>query len=339
MKNNIKTTMAIILGLLFVNQSIFAAEVNVYSARKSALIKPLLDDFSKNTGITVNLITAKANALMVRLESEGKNSKADVFITTDAGRLHFAKQKDLLQKMDTSNIGIDKKFIDTDNMWVALSKRARVIFYNPKKINKSELSTYKALANSNLKGRVCIRGSNNIYNQSLVSSMLYNIGEKNTSNFLTNFVDNFARKPKGGDRDQIKGVANGVCDVAIANTYYYAGMLNDKKNLKQYKAAKKVALFWPNQKTTGTHINISGVAITKYAPNKNNAQKLIEFLLTKKAQKFYADVNFEMPVKGGVMPNKIIKNWGSFKEDDIKLSILGDNNNKAVKMMDMAGWR
>ena len=341
MKNIFTAKNPLVLGffLSLISLQVFASEVNVYSARKEALIKPLLDEFSKQTGIEVNLVTAKANALVQRIQAEGANSPADVLITVDAGRLVRAKELGLLQKLDTSSIKLDAKFIDSDNHWVALSKRARVIFYNPKTISPNQLSTYQALANPEFKGKICIRSSSNIYNQSLVASMIHNLGEQKTGQFIEKFVTNFARDPKGGDRDQIKAVATGFCDIAIANTYYYGGMLNDKKDSSQYQAAQKVALFWPNQQTSGAHINISGAGIVKNAPNSHNAQKLIEFLLTKDSQKFYAEVNFEMPVLQGVAAHPSVKKWGNFKEDAMKLVILGENNRKAVILMDKNNWK
>ena len=334
-----KKLLVLISFLFFSSFQVFASEVNVYSARKQALIKPLLDEFSKKTGIEVNLITAKANALVQRIQAEGANSPADVLITVDAGRLARAKEMGLLQKLDTSNMKLNPKFIDKDEKWIALSKRARVIFYNPKTISPNQLSNIQALANPEFKGKICIRSSSNIYNQSLVASMIHNLGEQKTSSFLKKFVENFARDPKGGDRDQIKAVAMGFCEIAIANTYYYAAMLNDQKNSAQLQAAQKVALFWPNQLTTGAHINISGAGIVQNAPNPKNAQKLLEFLLSAQAQKFYAESNFEMPVVESVPVHPSIKKWGSFTEDPMPLMVLGENNKKAVILMDQNGWK
>lgn len=332
------------LLIIFFSLPIYAAEnlqeVNLYSARKEALIKPIIDDFSQQTGIKVNLITGKADALLQRIKSEGKNTHADVFITTDAGRLYRAKSAGVLQTInsDMLNNAIPENLRDPDGYWYGLSMRARPIFYVKGVVNPEELSTYEALADSKFKDRICIRSSNNIYNQSLLASMLAADGQDKTQQWANNFVKNFARKPKGGDRDQIKGAASGQCDIAIANTYYFGKMLTGKK-ADQKKAADAVAIFWPNQADRGTHINVSGAGVTKYAKNTANAQKLIEFLATKKAQRWYADANFEYPVRKDVAASELLKSWGEFKADTINLSQLGVNNAEAVKIMDRAGWK
>jgi len=294
----------------------------------------------EQAGIKVNLITGKADALLQRIKSEGKNTHADVFITTDAGRLYRAKSADALQpvKSDILNNAIPENLRDPDSYWFGLSMRARPVFYVKGVINPEELSTYEALADSKFKNRICIRSSNNIYNQSLVASMLAVDGKNKTQQWANDFVKNFARKPKGGDRDQIKGAASGQCDIAIANTYYFGKMLSGKKT-DQKKAAEAMAIFWPNQSDRGVHVNVSGAGVTKYAKNKANAQKLIEFLATKEAQRWYADANFEYPVREDVAPSELLKSWGKFKADTINLSQLGVNNAEAVKIMDRAGWK
>jgi len=317
-----------------------AEEVNVYSARKTQLIKPLLDKFTNETGITVNLITSKADALVKKLESEGRRSPADIFITTDAGRLHRAKELGLLQAA-ISKDSLDKvpaNLKDIDNQWLGLTTRARVIVYKKDKVNPSELSTYEELADPKWKNRICIRSSNNIYNQSLVASMISYDGEQKTQQWANKFVENFARKPKGGDRDQVKAVAAGKCDIAIVNTYYLGQMLNGKDQ-DQVKAAQQVGVFFPNQNDRGTHINVSGIAITKSAKNIDNANKLIAFLLTKPSQDWYAQTNNEYPVVANVEASDTLKSWGKFKSDSLNMSQLGINNPKAVRLMDKANWR
>lgn len=322
------------------SQSKQAGEVNLYSARKEALIKPVVDSFSKQTGIRVNLITGKADALLQRIKSEGKNTHADVFITTDAGRLYRAKSAGVLQAIqsDVLNRAIPENLRDPEGFWYGLSMRARPIFYVKDAVAAKQLSTYEALADNGFKGRICIRSSNNIYNQSLVASMLAANGAEKTQQWANDFVTNFARKPKGGDRDQIKGAASGQCDIAIANTYYFGKMISGKK-ADQKKAAEAVAIFWPNQETRGTHMNVSGAAVTRYAKNPANAQQLIEFLAGKEAQRWYADVNFEYPVRTDVSASDLLKSWGKFKADTINLNQLGVNNAEAVKIMDRAGWK
>lgn len=319
-----------------------SSEVNVYSARKEALIKPLLNRFTQETGIKVNLVTGKADALLKRLESEGRNTPADMLITTDAGRLHRALQANVLQAIQSTKLDkiIPANYREPEGHWYGLSVRARPIFYTKSKVKESDLSTYEDLANNKFKGRICIRSSNNIYNQSLVASMIEAIGIKATEKWATNLVKNMARPPRGGDRDQIRAAASGQCDIAIANTYYYGAMLSDKNNLNKNRLpASKLALFWPNQKGRGAHVNISGAGITKYAAHPENAIKLLEFLANKESQKWYAETNHEYPIRVDVAASELLNSWGTFKSDAINLSILGKNNPDAVKLMDRAGWK
>lgn len=319
-----------------------AEEVNVYSARKEALIKPLFDKFTEETGIKVNMITGKAGALQKKLELEGDNTPADMLITVDAGNLHRAKEAGLLQAIESEALtnNIPENLRDADNQWFGMTYRARPIFYVTDKVKPEELSTYEDLADPKWKGRICIRSSSNIYNQSLVSSMLVANGEEATQVWADGFVKNLARPPKGGDRDQIKAAAAGECDIAIANSYYFAKMLagNDEK---QKAAAEKVTLFWPNQgdNARGTHINISGAAITKAAKNKDNAVKLMEYMTDDAAQTWYAETNGEYPVKLGIDASETLQSWGKFKADALNMSELGSNNATAVKIMDKAGWK
>lgn len=315
-------------------------EVNLYSARKEALIKPLLDRFSDETGVTVNLVTGKDDALLQRLKSEGANTPADLFITADAGRLHRAMDAGVLQPVTTETLtgAVPENLRDPDGHWYGLSQRARPIFYLKGKVPPEELSTYEALAEDKWKGRVCIRSSNNIYNQSLVASMIASDGEDATEKWATAFVKNFARPPKGGDRDQIKAVASGLCDVAVANTYYF-GMMLVGKDEKQREAAEKVAIFWPNQDDRGTHVNVSGIGLTNAARNMDNAIALMEFLVSPTSQEWYAEANQEYPVREGVKWSPTLQSWGTFKADSLNLRALGELNPDAVKLMDRAGWR
>ena len=330
-----------IFGLaLSVPANAAAEEVNVYSARKAQLIAPLLEDFSAQTGIQVNLITGKADALLKRLQLEGKNSPADVLVTTDAGRLYRAQAEGVLQAaMSAENRQmVPANLQDKSGYWLGLTKRSRVIVYAKDRVDPNELSSYEALADSKWKGRICVRSSNNIYNQSLVASMLAQQGPAATEKWAQGFVSNFARKPRGGDRDQIKAVAAGLCDIALVNTYYLGKMINGK-DAAQQQAADKVALFWPNQNDRGAHINISGIAITQSAQNIDNANKLIQFMLSKQAQTWYAQVNNEYPVITDAELSETLQNWGDFKGDEINLEKLGELNAQAVKLMDRAGWR
>ena len=320
--------------------SFAAEEVNLYSARKEQLIKPLLDTFTKESGIKVNLVTADAGPLLKRLQTEGINSPADLLITSDAGRLYKANEAGVLQAVesDALNSAIPAEYRDPAGVWYGLSLRARPIFYVKSKVKPEELSTYEALSDEKWKKRICIRSSGNIYNQSLLASMIANDGAEKTKAWADKFVANLARKPKGGDRDQIKAAAAGECDIAIANTYYYGAMVTGKDE-KQNKAADAVAVFWPNQADRGTHVNISGIAMTKAAKNKANAQKLMEFLVTQESQNWYAQVNHEYPVIASGEWSDTLKGWGKFKADSLNLSKLGELNRDAVQLMDKVGWK
>jgi len=278
--------------------------------------------------------------LLKRLSSEGKNSPADVLITTDAGRLHRAKQADVIQPTQSEllNEKVPEHLRDPDAYWYGLSVRARPIFYVKGKVDPAELSTYEALNDQKWKNRICIRSSSNIYNQSLVSSLMAANGEEAVEAWAKGLVANFAQPPKGGDRDQIKAAAAGICDIAIANTYYYGGMLGSKDQ-EQVDAANKLAIFWPNQEGRGAHVNVSGIAMTKAASNIEPAKKLMEFLLNDESQAWYAEVNSEYPVSTTAKQGDVLKTWGEFKADQLNLSVLGEKNADAVKLMDRAGWK
>lgn len=330
------------LGVMLWGAALGAAgpEVNVYSARKEALIKPLLDRFSSETGIRVNLVTGKADALLVRLQSEGDNSPADLLITTDAGRLHRAKHAGVLQPIDPKLLrgSVPPEFADPDGYWYGLSVRARPIIYAKHRVDATQLSDYEDLASDKWQGRICVRSSDNIYNQSLVASMIVARGVPATLDWAQGLVANFARSPKGGDRDQIRAVAAGQCDLAIANTYYLGHMLASDDDGER-RAAEQVSIYWPNQGGRGTHINVSGVGMTRAAPNRDHALRLVLFLVSDSSQQWYAEVNHEYPVKFNVAIGATVKRWGKFKGDSLHLAKLGEYNSEAVKLMDRAGWR
>ncbi len=326
--------------LLVLGSAAFAEEVNVYSAREEQLIKPLLDAFSQDTGIKVNLVTGDDDPLLERLKREGANSPADLLIMADAGRLYRAVENGNLQPVQsaTLNQSIPANLRDPGNRWFGLTSRARVIFYNKATVNPAALSTYEDLADPKWQGRICVRSSNSIYNQSLLASMIATKGAAQAETWAKGLVANLARPPSGGDRDQIKAVASGQCDIAIANTYYYAQMLYGG-DAAQKAAANKVSLFWPNQRDRGTHINISGAGVTASAKNKANAVKLLEYMVLDDAQRWYATTNGEYPVKPGIEPSAELQNWGKFKSDALQLTVLGKNNAQAVMIMDKAGWK
>lgn len=326
--------------LIFSACQAHAGEVNLYSARKEALIKPLLDQFTQDTGIQVNVISSKADALLKRIQSEGINSPADVLLTTDAGRLHRAKKAKIFAPISSEilDTSIPQQYRDSDSTWFGLSVRLRPIFVTAD-IDPEQITQYEDLTKPDFKGQVCIRSSNNIYNQSLIASMIDANGDEATLAWSKALVKNLARKPQGGDRDQIRAAAAGQCSIAIANTYYVAQMLAEPEDSADYQAAKKLSVIWPNQSDRGAHANISGAGVIKSAPNKDNAIKLIEFLASDAAQEIYANVNYEYPINANIKTNDILSGWGEFKVDSINLDTLGKNNPKAIKLMDKAGWK
>lgn len=317
-----------------------AAEVNVYSARNDALIKPLLDEFTRHTGIKANLLAGKPEQLLERLKSEGANSPADLLITTDAGNLWAAKEAGVLQPVKSAVLeaNIPASLRDPEDVWFGLSQRARVIFIARDRVKPGEITSYEDLADPKWKGRICIRSSGNVYNQSMLAAMIATMGAEKAEAWAKAVTGNMARKPQGGDRDQILAVAAGECDVAVANTYYYGGMLTATKE-DEKKAAQAVALVWPNQQGRGAHVNISGAAVAKSAKNKAEAVKLIEFLSGDEAQRIYAEINMEYPVKPGVAWSPMLESWGKFKADALNVAALGKNNPEAVKIFDRVGWR
>ena len=337
-----KSVSYIIFSALIAQPLLAQEELNVYSARKEALIKPLLDQFAENNNVTVNLVTSKADALIQRLVSEGKNTPADVLITVDAGRLYRAKEAGLFQPLDTERFSkfAPAQYQDPEGYWFGLSLRVRTIVYSSEKVTPAKMNSYESLAAPDWKKQICIRSSNNIYNQSLVASLIAHHGVDKTQQWANEFVSNFARKPQGGDRDQIKAVAAGQCDVAVVNTYYLGQMLTGSD--EEQAAAAKVKVFWPNQEAPndqGAHVNVSGIGVTKYSKNPDLAAKLIEFLYSDEAQAWYGNANFEYPVRADIPVNDILRSWGEFKADTINLDQLGILNGEAVQVMDRAGWR
>ena len=329
------------LSAVVLASSLYASsEVNVYSHRHYDTYKKLFKMFEEKTGIKVNVVKAKASALIKRMESEGAKSPADVLITVDAGRLFQAKQKDLLQSINSNYLttNIPSTYRDKDNKWFALTKRARVAVYRIGSGMESKLSTYEDLADPKFKGQIMVRSSNNIYNQSLMAAMIAHNGEEFAKKWAEGVVANMAKKPKGNDRYQVKAVANGIGSVAIANTYYIGKMVNNKDE-SQRESVKKVKIFFPKFKNGGTHINVSGAGVAKYAPNKENAVKFIEFMASKDAQELFAKGNYEYPVLAGVKSSDLVSSWGQFKDDTISINTLGENNKAAVKIFDQAGWK
>ncbi|WP_209125125.1 Fe(3+) ABC transporter substrate-binding protein [Alkalihalobacillus sp. BA299] len=313
--------------------------VNLYTTRHYDTDEELYKKFTEQTGIEVNVISGK-DELVQRLKDEGEATEADVFITADAGNLARLKADGLTQSVESEVLtnNIPEKLRDVDNQWFGLTKRARVIVYSKDRVDPSELSTYEALTEDAWKGRVLIRSSENIYNQSLLASFIELNGEEAAKEWAQGIKDNMARDPEGGDTDQVKAVVAGLGDVAIANTYYVGRLINSTDS-EDSKVGEQVGVFFPNQETNGTHINISGAAVVKHAKNVDNAIKFIEFLSDVEAQELFAKGNNEYPVNPDAAISETLKSWGEFKEQDINLTILGDNNARAIQIYNEVGWK
>ena len=321
-----------------------AEEVNIFSARHYDSDVQLYKKFTDKTGIKVNVLSGKSGALEKRIIEKGTDGNADLYITADAGRLGAFKAKGMLQGgLNTPVIksAVTKNFRTSE--WVGIAKRARIVYFAPERVTGAELSglTYESLADPKWKGRLVIRKSNNIYNQSLVASLITNNGKNTTAEWAKGMVSNMARTPKGNDRAQILAVAAGEADIAVANTYYLALMLSGNKGPEQQNAAKKVKPFFPNQNDRGTHMNISGAGLVKGAPNKANAIKLVEFLLSTEAQKHIVNNTFEYPIISGVSPHPLVVNMGLDFNQDLKTKVVnyGKKQASALQVMTEAGWK
>ena len=332
----------LIIFVTFYSSNTLATEVNIFSSRHYDSDTELYKKFTVKTGIKVNVVSGKDNALHKRIKEEGKDCLGDLYFTADAGRLGAFELQGLFQK------GVNSTFIKKQvsknfrsEYWVGIAKRARIIFFNPDKTNPPKDLRYEDLSKKNFNNKIAIRQSNNIYNQSLVASIIYHNGPKKTKEWVEGLVKNFSRPPKGNDRAQILAVAAGEAEYAIANTYYLALMLSGKKGEEQKKAAEKILPYFPNQKDRGTHMNISGAGILKYAPNKKNAIKLLEFLLTESSQTHIVNNTFEYPIIKGVEPNKLIAQFGTnFKQDlNINVSVFSKRQPEALKIMTESGWK
>lgn len=326
---------------LSVAQPLNAAEVNIYSARHYQTDQALYDDFTKATGIQVNIIEAKADALIERIKREGANSPADIFVSVDAGRLWRADQAGILDTVDSATIEsrLPDHLRHPDGKWFGLSTRARVIVYNTQTVTEAEApKTYEELAEEKWKGRICIRSSSNIYNLSLLASLIEHNGAENAQKWATAVVANMARAPQGGDTDQIRAVAAGECDVAVANSYYYARLKASQKAADQ-AVVTTTAIQYPNQEGRGTHTNVSGAGVVKGAPNKDAAIKFLEYMTSESAQTHFAAANNEYPAVKGAKTTPVLEALGTFKNDTLNTSVYGVNQPKAVILFDIAGWQ
>ncbi|MEM1082101.1 MAG: Fe(3+) ABC transporter substrate-binding protein, partial [Pseudomonadota bacterium] len=310
------------------------ATLVVYTSRQPHLVDPLFDQFTAQTGIEIERINDSEAALIERLAAEGQNTPADVFMTVDAGNLWLADERGLLQAIDSEllNDRIPAAYRDPAGHWFGLSTRARTILYHPDRVDTAELSTYAKLADPMWQGRLCVRTSRKVYNQSLTAMMIERLGEAQVEAIVSGWVANLATEPFSSDTRLIEAIAAGQCDVGIVNTYYLGRLVNEQ-------ADYPVQLFWANQGNSGTHVNISGAGVTAHAPNPALAQQLIEWLAGNEAQQQIAAGNFEFPVVEGVALDPIVAAWGEFEADSLNVAIAGQRQAEAVMLMDRAGWR
>lgn len=327
-----KKALAILLSTVTCLPAMAAEEINIYSFRQPFLIQPILDDFTKQTGIKTNVVFAK-KGLIERVKREGKHSRADVVLTSNFSALMQLESMELTQpiKSDVVTKNVPASFRDPEGQWVALTKRVRNVYSSKDRLGKLDALTYEELADVKYKGKICTRSGKHPYNLGLVASMVAHHGEAETKSWLEGVKANLARKPQGNDRAQVKAVKEGLCDLALGNSYYFGKMLQDEK---QKPWADSVYINFPNQTNRGAHLNVSGVVLTKYSKNKENALKLIEFMTDNKAQNMYASMNMEYPVKPGVALSELVASWGEFKEDNLPLSEISKYRPLALKLID-----
>ena len=331
------TFTAIALGCI-ASPSFAQGEVNIYSYRQPQLINPLLEAFTKKTGIKTNVVYAAAG-LNERLAAEGANSPADLLFTVDAGRLSEAKDAGLTQPVSTPALiaAIPAAYRDPGNHWYGLTMRGRVVYASKERV-KQDAITYEELADPKWKGKVCTRSGQHVYNTSLFATMIAHKGEAFTETWLKGLKENLAQKPAGGDREQARDIFSGKCDLAVGNTYYMALMATAEKNPEQKQWAASIKVLFPNAIDRGTHVNISGMALAKHAPNKDNAIKLMEYLASDEAQKLYAEANNEYPVSPRVPASAIVQSWGKLKADPLPLGNIAKYRKRASELVDKVGY-
>ncbi len=312
-----------------------AEEVNLYSYRQPFLIQPFLDEFTKQTGIKVNVVYAQ-KGMLERLQAEGRNTPADAVLTVDIARLDALAKAELLQPIDSEILkkNIPAQYRHPDGIWFGLTTRARVVYASKDRVKPGEVASYADLAEPHMKGRICTRSGKHAYNISLLASIIAHKGVDAAETWARGVKANLARRPQGNDRAQVKAIKEGICDVSLGNTYYMGFMATNEKSPEQKEWAAAVNVLFPEQDGVGTHVNISGAAVTEYAKNKENAVKLLEFLSEDFAQHMYAEQNFEYPVKKGVKWHPLVASWGTFKADDINLDVIAAHRAEAAKIMD-----
>ncbi|WP_282609770.1 Fe(3+) ABC transporter substrate-binding protein [Pelagibius sp. Alg239-R121] len=317
-----------------------AEEVNLYSSRHYSTDEALYENFTKATGIKVNRIEGKGDALIERIKSEGANSPADILLTVDVARLWRADQAELFQAVSSASLEkrVPENLRHPDGHWFGFSTRARLIYYDKAKISAGEITSYEDLADPKWQGKVCIRKSSNVYNQSLLGSMIAAHGEAAAEDWAKGVVANFARDPVKGDTNQLRGIGSGECEIAVANSYYFVRLLTKPKD-KDKGLADKIGVVFPNQGDRGTHVNVSGAGVLKNAPNREAAIKFLEYLASDEAQKYFSDGNNEYPVVAEVAPTSALAGLGDFKSDPVNVAVFGDNQPLAQKIFDRAGWK
>jgi iron(III) transport system substrate-binding protein len=343
MKRHAVKQLAAVLGLTLLAGTAAAQEkvLNLYSSRHYQTDEALYTGFTKLTGIKINRIEAGEDALIERIKNEGARSPADVLITVDAGRLWRAEQLGLFQPVKSKALEarIPESLREPNGLWYGFSTRARVIAYSKDKVKPGEIENYEQLADAKWKGRVCMRSSTNIYNLSLMGAMIDHLGEQKAEEWAKGVRTNLAQDPKGGDTDQLKFVASGLCDVTISNQYYYARLARSQK-AEEKAVADKVALVLPNQKTWGAHVNISGAGVLKNAPNRGAAIQFLEYLASDEAQRYFADGNNEWPAVPGVkVDNPVLNALGDFKRDRLNVAVFGRNQPNSQKIYDRVAWK
>ncbi|SFD83409.1 iron(III) transport system substrate-binding protein [Sulfitobacter brevis] len=332
------TSTAVLALLAFAAPAFAEGNVNLYSSRHYDTDERLYTDFTQATGITVNRIEGKADELLARMQAEGKNSPADVLLTVDTSRLKRAKDMGLLQSTDSETLEtrIPANLQDSDNEWFGLSQRARIIFYNKDTVTTPP-QTYADLADPAFKGKICIRSSSNEYNQTLLAAIVTHEGEEKARDWAQGIVDNMARAPQGGDTDQLRGIISGECDIAVSNTYYFARALRTEVDGVSGEI-DKIGWVWPDQDGNGAHMNLSGGGVAAHAPNRDNAVRFLEYLVSNSAQEYFSQGNDEFPAVEGVMLAPSVEKLGKFKADEVNLSDVAENIPTAQKIFDTVGW-
>ena len=325
--------LSLLFSLTFIGQAL-SEELVVYSARKEHLIKPLFNLYTEQTGTQISYVTDKAGPLLQRLKAEGKNTRADLLITVDAGNLWHAAEEGVLKSIESAALtrNVPAHLRDPDNRWFGLSLRARTIAYSTERVKPKELRTYEALGDSLWNDRLLLRTSKKVYNQSLVAMLIAEHGEAKTEQIVRSWVNNLAAAPTSSDTKLLEAILAGQGDVGIVNSYYFGRLQKKNPDIK-------LALFWPNQDSTGVHVNVSGAGVTQFSKNEDAAIKFLEWLSSEKAQNLFADANMEYPVNPRVEPHPLVKSWGSFKQSEQNLSEAGKRQTEAIRLMDRAGYR